>query len=187
MAHVHPIDREAHGTIDALAALTLEAFREHAPGWIPDMGAARAEVLESFEPGRFSFYVTDDAGEPAGWVGVIPQGEAPVWEIHPIAVAAGSRGRGCGRRLVEHVERLASDAKIQTLFVGTSDMTGGTSLSGIDLYADPMGAMANVTVERPHPLGFWLRLGYTLVGVLPDREGPGMPDIHLAKRVRPST
>ena len=33
-----------------------------------------------------------------------------------------------------------------------------------------------------HPLGFWQRVGYTVVGVIPDAEGPGKPTILLAKR-----
>jgi aminoglycoside 6'-N-acetyltransferase I len=31
-------------------------------------------------------------------------------------------------------------------------------------------------------LGFWQRVGYTVVGVIPDAEGPGKPTILLAKR-----
>jgi aminoglycoside 6'-N-acetyltransferase I len=34
-----------------------------------------------------------------------------------------------------------------------------------------------------HPFGFYRRLGFVLVGVLPDANGPGRPDIFLAKRL----
>jgi hypothetical protein len=34
-----------------------------------------------------------------------------------------------------------------------------------------------------HPLAFYRALGYTLVGVVPDANGPGKPDLLLAKRV----
>ncbi len=38
-------------------------------------------------------------------------------------------------------------------------------------------------VSRRHPFKFNQRLGFTVVGVLPDANGPGQPDIYMAKRV----
>lgn len=54
-------------------------------------------------------------------------------------------------------------------------------LSRRDLYADPIGALATMTAERTHPVGFWLRMGYSLVGMIPDAERPGVPTLTLAK------
>lgn len=67
--------------------------------------------------------------------------------------------------------------------MGTSDSTGATSLSGVDLYADPIGALAALDVRRPHAVQFWRRVGYQVVGVVPDAEGPGEPSISLARRI----
>lgn len=39
-----------------------------------------------------------------------------------------------------------------------------------------------MTFHPSHAVGFWLRMGYSLVGITPDAEGPGMPSINLAKR-----
>jgi aminoglycoside 6'-N-acetyltransferase I len=36
---------------------------------------------------------------------------------------------------------------------------------------------------RGHPLTFYRRHGYRIVGVLPDVNGPGRPDILMAKRL----
>jgi aminoglycoside 6'-N-acetyltransferase I len=34
-----------------------------------------------------------------------------------------------------------------------------------------------------HPYEFYQRLGYVIVGVIPDANGPGKPDILMAKSV----
>jgi hypothetical protein len=40
--------------IDKLAELSFDAFREHAPDWLPTLDAARQEVTESLAQGRRS-------------------------------------------------------------------------------------------------------------------------------------
>jgi aminoglycoside 6'-N-acetyltransferase I len=95
--------------------------------------------------------------------------------------------RGYGRLLVKDIERVAMDAGALTLAVSTSDTTESTTLNGIDLYGDPIGALSRIDVvdERAgHAFQFWCKVGYTVVGVLPDAEGLGMPSICLAKRIR---
>ena len=46
-----------------------------------------------------------------------------------------------------------------------------------------MTALRDLKTTGAHPLGFWQRVGYTVVGVVPDAEGPGKPTILLAKRI----
>jgi hypothetical protein len=46
------------------------------------------------------------------------------------------------------------------------------------------GALSRIDVvdqDVGHSYQFWLKVGYTIVGVLPDAEGPGMPSITLSK------
>jgi aminoglycoside 6'-N-acetyltransferase I len=81
------------------------------------------------------------------------------------------------------LERLARATGILTLFASTSDEVGATSLSGVDLYVDPVGAMASARWQEPHACESWRSVGFKLVGVLPDAEGPGKPSIHFAKAV----
>jgi hypothetical protein len=52
--------------IDKLAELSFDAFREHAPNWLPTLDAARQEVTESLEQGRRSLALLDPAQEPIG-------------------------------------------------------------------------------------------------------------------------
>jgi aminoglycoside 6'-N-acetyltransferase I len=168
--------------LDALAELTFHAFRRHAPDWLPTLAAAREEVVESLQPGRQSFAIVDAATAPVGWIAVEPQGRS-VWEIHPIVVRVADQGKGHGRALLAHVEQLARAQGILTLFASTSDEVGATSLAGVDLFADPVSAMAGARWQQSHACEFWRRVGFTLVGVLPDAEGPGKPSIHFAKGV----
>ena len=70
-----------------------------------------------------------------------------------------------------------------TLMLGTDDEDNSTSLGGVDLYPDVLGHLQRLHSLRRHPYTFYIKLGYAVVGVLPDANGPGKPDIWLAKRV----
>ena len=98
-------------------------------------------------------------------------------------VAGAFRRRGIGRALVADLEARAGARGGLTLLVGTDDETGQTSLSGVDLYDDLPRRLATVRNLRCHPYGFYRRLGFTIVGVVPDANGPGKPDILMAKRI----
>jgi aminoglycoside 6'-N-acetyltransferase I len=93
------------------------------------------------------------------------------------------QGNGYGRLLVEDIERLARSSRVLTLFAGTGDTRGRTSLSGTEIYRDPPSAMATISCDGPHAYKFWLRVGFTVVGVMPDAEGIGRHGIHLARSV----
>jgi aminoglycoside 6'-N-acetyltransferase I len=72
-----------------------------------------------------------------------------------------------------------------TLYVASDDEVGLTSLAGVDLYPNPLHHLAQIDNPGGHPYGFYQRLGFTLVGVIPDANGFGKPDILLAKRILP--
>jgi aminoglycoside 6'-N-acetyltransferase I len=170
--------------VEQTARLLLEAFRERTPSW-PDLASALAEVHESLEPGKVSRVMVDEAGQVIGWIGGQPQYDGHVWELHPLVVAEAWRGRGFGRALVADLERQVAERGGLTLWLGADDENVETSLGGVDLYGDVPGALQRAAGRRPHPLGFYARLGFTLVGVLPDANGRGKPDIFLAKRIEP--
>lgn len=167
--------------IGQVSELLVRSFRELSPTWVPTIDAARLNVLECLEPEMLSRVLLVD-GSVVGWVGA-RHDYGSVWELHPLAVDEAQRGRGYGRALVEDVERLVAQRGALTMQVGTSDEVGRTSLAGVDLFRDPLGALRNMTATGPHPLGFWKAIGYTVVGVTPDAEGPGKPTILLTKRV----
>ena len=105
-------------------------------------------------------------------------------EIHPLVVAPGQQRRGVGSALLGRLEARARDDGILTLFLGSDDDYGGTSLHGRDLWPDILGHGATAAAtSRGHALTFYCRHGYQIVGVLPDVNGRGRPDILMAKRL----
>ena len=173
------LDADAH---EELAHLTLASAREYGPTWLSDLAAACGEVADALGPGKIARVLLGAGGQPIGWVAVVHDWGG-VWELHPLIVAVEQQRHGYGRRLVREVERLAKAAGARTMILGTSDTTGATSLSGVDLYDSTLARLANVEVRSPHAIDFWRRVGYQIVGIVPDAEGPGMPSISLARRL----
>jgi aminoglycoside 6'-N-acetyltransferase I len=60
---------------------------------------------------------------------------------------------------------------------------GLTSLGGRDLYPNVLEHAANIQNLAGHPYEFYQKVGYVVVGVIPDANGPGKPDIYMAKRL----
>ena len=170
------------GLIDQTAQLLQETFHGRTEDW-QDLESAREEVIESLVPDRISRVFVDDAGVVLGWIGGIPAYAGRVWEIHPLVVSPRHRRRGIGRTLVDDLERLVAARGALTLWAGSDDEHGETSLSGIDLYPDIPEAMRSIRNLRNHPYQFYQRIGFRIAGVLPDANGRGKPDIFLARRV----
>jgi aminoglycoside 6'-N-acetyltransferase I len=57
------------------------------------------------------------------------------------------------------------------------------NLFGVDLYPDVLGRLQALAPVSRHPVTFYQRLGYAVVGVLPDVDGVGKHDILMAKRI----
>ena len=68
--------------------------------------------------------------------------------------------------------------------LGCDDESGATSLYGANLYDDTFGKITNIKNTGGHPFSFFEKLGYKIVGVFPDANGVGKPDILMAKRIR---
>jgi aminoglycoside 6'-N-acetyltransferase I len=58
-----------------------------------------------------------------------------------------------------------------------------TSLSGVDLYSNIWEKIASIRNLKRHPYEFYQKQGYLIVGVIPDANGAGKPDIILSKRL----
>jgi len=71
------------------------------------------------------------------------------------------------------------------VFLGADDHRGETSLAGTDLYPDPLAHLQRILNVRGHQYQFYQKLGYVIVGVMPDANGFGKPDIYMAKRIAP--
>jgi aminoglycoside 6'-N-acetyltransferase I len=94
------------------------------------------------------------------------------------------QGEGVGSALVRDLEERVRERGGITLWLGTDDETGKTSLAGMDLYPNPLDHLAALQNVKRHPFSFYLKMGFVIAGVVPDANGPGKPDILMAKRVR---
>lgn len=95
-------------------------------------------------------------GEPCGFVRVHPRGVAGSPYVASVAVAEGARGRGVGRALLDATEARYPQARF--VFLCVSDFN----------------ARARSLYER---------LGYRLVGALPDYVVDGRAELLMAKRL----
>lgn len=120
-------------------------------------------------------------GELIGLVGAIPQYGNTGWELHPLVVKKELRGKGVGGKLVLFLEEKVAESGGLTLYLGTDDETGATSLSEGDLFQDPFRKIAEIRNYKGHPYEFYQKMGYIIIGVLPDANGIGKPDIWMAK------
>lgn len=169
--------------IEQLAVLLAESFQADWPNAWPTLEAARQEVLESLEPERLSRVAVDEAGAVLGWIGAIRQYDGHVWELHPLAVRADHRRQGLGRALVADLEEQVRCRGGLTLWLGTDDENYMMSLGGVELFPNVLEHAANIRNRRGHPFEFYQKAGFVIIGVLPNANGPGKPDIFMAKRI----
>ena len=176
---LQPDDSAAIGQV---AHILVAGFREHAPDAWPDLAAAHAEVHAALEPGKVGRVARDIDGSVLGWIGG-HRFYARVWELHPLVVAPAAQRRGIGRALVADLELQVRQRGGLTILLGSDDETDSTTLSGVDLYPDVWPHIRNIRNLRGHPFEFYLKVGYHVVGVIPDANGFGKPDILMAKRI----
>jgi aminoglycoside 6'-N-acetyltransferase I len=176
---------EDAAAIEQAAHALVVGFRDQAPDAWPDLVEARSEVQQALEPGKVCRIACDADGTLLGWVG----GHlfyARVWELHPLVVIPAAQRRGIGRALVADLEAQVRQRGGMTILLGSDDETNMTTLSGVDLYPDVWPHVANIRNLRGHPFEFYQKCGFVIVGVVPDANGLGKPDILMAKRVADS-
>ena len=148
------------------------------------MESALREVAESFPDERIS-RIAREGEEVVGWVSGQEAYIGHTWELHPLVVKRERHRQGIGRALVADLEERVRERGGHTVYLGTDDERGETSLANIELYPDPLEHAARITNPGGHPYEFYQHVGYTIVGVLPDANGFGRPDIFMAKRIAP--
>jgi len=165
------------------ATILVEAFKEHSPDAWSDIDAAKVEINEALQPDRIVRGAVNDDGILLGWVGAISEYSGNAWELHPLAVHPDHQGKGIGRALVVDLEQRVLERGGITIFLGTDDEDGMTNLSDRDLYPSLFDDLRNIQNLKRHPFEFYQKIGYSIVGVIPDANGPGKPDILMAKRI----
>jgi len=164
------------------ASMLVEEFGEHWLDAWSTLDEALEEVRGSLDEGRISLLALDEDGSVLGWIAG-QHNYARVWELHPLVVRGEQQRKGVGRALVQELEARVREKGALTLMLGTDDEDDMTSLSGVDLYEDTWRHVTSIRNLRGHPYEFYQKLGYVIVGVVPDANGLGKPDILMAKRV----
>lgn len=172
-----------HTWFEQAARLLMDGFSHMTDCW-SSWDSALQEVRECFIEKRINRFAIDTTGMMVGWAGAIPQYDGHAWELHPIVVNAQSRNQGVGRLLLQDLEKEVAKRKGSTIYLGTDDEKGLTSLYGKDLYIDLFEQIRSIENLKNHPFSFYQKCGYQIVGVLPDANGLGKPDILMAKRVQ---
>jgi aminoglycoside 6'-N-acetyltransferase I len=166
------------------AEILLLAFQWTSPDSWPNMESALAEVSESLGPGRISRVVVDAEGKVLGWVAAIRQYGGNTWELHPIAVHPNHQAMGIGTSLVQDLLKQVASIGGETVWLGADDEINRTSLGGQALYPDVLAKLTTIQNLGGHPFEFFQKVGFVIVGVIPDANGIGKPDILMARRVR---
>jgi aminoglycoside 6'-N-acetyltransferase I len=179
---ITPLDATDETAIAQLAAWLPDAFRIMAPEFMATPEEALEEIHDLLKPEHINLIARDDSGV-VGWIGGQPMYDGHVMELHPLAVRPDRQRQGVGRALVEALEAEAAARGAITLWLGSDDQAGMTSLSGIDVYPDPLAHLAQIQDVAGHPYRFYQRCGFVLVGLMPDANGFGKPDLYLAKRI----
>jgi aminoglycoside 6'-N-acetyltransferase I len=181
--HIVDLRPEDEVAIHQVAALLVEGFAANWPEAWPDLESALEEVRESFAVGRISRVALDEDGMVLGWIGGISQYRGHVWELHPLVVRINQQGKGIGRALVADLEERVKERGGLTITLGTDDVNQQTTLAGINLFPNVCEHLAHLRNLSRHPYEFYQKQGYVIVGLMPDANGPGKPDILMAKSV----
>ncbi len=80
-------------------------------------------------------------------------------------------------------EEAAKERGGLTVTLGTDDVNQQTTLADINLFPNVYEHVAHIKNLKQHPYEFYQKLGYAIVGVMPDANGLGKPDILMAKSV----
>ncbi len=145
--------------------------------------SAAEEIESCLEDGKIALVAVEHGQHVVGFIGAIPQYGQTGWELHPLVVKRSKQFQGIGSLLLRALEKEVAAKGGITLYLGTDDEFEQTSLSHTDLYAETCEKIAQIQNLNKHPYEFYLKNGYTIVGVIPDANGLGKPDILMAKRL----
>jgi aminoglycoside 6'-N-acetyltransferase I len=173
---VKVFDKSNQNEISEAARLLAVSF-PHCYG-----NCADAEMSEILGDERVAVMAIEN-GHLVGFVGAIPQYGKTGWELHPLVVDEKHQGRGIGTALMQAIEKEVASLGGITIYLGTDDEFGKTSLSGTDLFEGTYAKIAEIKNHKRHPYEFYQKEGYIIVGVIPDANGVGKPDILMAKRI----
>lgn len=165
-----------------MAHILVLGFREHWDAW-STVAEGLTEIQDIVQKGFVRVALEDDGATVLGWIGGLPEYDGNVWELHPLVVDPAHHKQGIGRALVLDLEEQVKARGGLIVRLGSDDEDDMTSLSGVDLFDDLPEKIRTIQNFKGHPYEFYSKLGYVIIGVVPDANGRGKPDIIMGKRV----
>lgn len=144
------------------------------------------EIGNCLEEGRITVAAVD-GDQLLGFIGAIPQYGVTAWELHPLVVEQNHRFSGIGTQLCRELETRLREKGCLTIYLGSDDENGSTTLSDTDLFQNTFDKIQQIQNLKRHPYEFYQKIGYQIIGVIPDANGIGKPDIWLAKSLAART
>lgn len=166
------------------AKLLLTSFGERAPEWSQLERTEKyiRQSVEQREPERVNLMAVDER-EVIGYIGGTSE-NTYLWELDPLVVKEERQRQGVGTALISALEARIRSRGALTLWLGTDDWDRLTSIGGVELYPDVLRHLQNIRNLLGHPFEFYQKAGFVIVGAIPDANGPGKPDILMAKRLK---
>ena len=155
--NIVPLQKDNPKYIGQAANLLIEAF----PQSYAD--CAKEEIMRCLQEGKVCIVAVED-DNIVGLVGAMPQYKKTGWELHPLVVKKEYQRRGVGKSLCFELEKRLKEQGCVSIYLGSDDENGSTTLANTNLFEDT-----------------YQKIGYQIVGVIPDANGIGKPDIWLAK------
>lgn len=164
--------------IQEAASILVEAF----PHSWTSVNEGIEEMEGCLEEEKIALVAVEN-GHAVGFIGAMPQYGTTGWEMHPLVVSRVYRGTGVGGNLVKELEKEVLLQGGVMIYLGSDDEFGSTNLYNCDLFEDTFEKINNIKNLKNHPFEFYQKQGYKIVGVFPDANGIGKPDIWMAKRL----
>ena len=180
---IHDLTSAHPHQIQQAAQLLVDGFAEHWSDAWPTLESALEEVHEMLADDRICRVMVDQDAHVMGWIGGIPEYDGNVWELHPMVVRTDLQGHGIGKTLVADFESQVRSRGGLTIMLGTDDQDSMTSLADVNLYENLPQKIASIRNLRHHPYEFYQKCDFNIIGVIPDANGRGKPDILMAKQV----
>jgi len=165
-----------------MADLLIIGFREHWNAW-QTVEEALVDIEYILAMGFARIAIDESDRRVLGWIGGLPEYDGNVWELHPLVVRPDRQRQGIGRALVADFEVQVQLRGGLTIRLGSDDEDAMTSLANVDLYDQLWDRIAHIQNLKDHPYTFYFKCGYRIIGVVPDANGRGKPDIIMGKRV----
>ena len=107
------------------------------------------------------------------------------WELQPMVIIQEFQGKGYGKIILNELEKIASEKGIIGIFCGSDDETYKTSLSEKEITGKNIfEEINNIKNYKNHPFEFYIKCGYSIIGIIPNANGLKKPDILLWKDIR---